>query len=190
MTKHWIALALAGGLLSGCAAMAEMGSAIQKAGAEANARSARQQRMDDNAGGMELIAKDVYTAAMVVESIMKENGFSTSSAPYKRGPGQGIGVTGKKTTQKDLGNTVGMNVVGNMLGADRSRIITRTEETTTVWLWQKWNADFSGPEAGRLLFANAGDVHDVNQAGQQVNVRPYDTGQMVALRDGVQARLK
>jgi hypothetical protein len=185
--RHLLIAASALLLTGGCAAMAQMSEAMDKA----NARAERQQRQADNEAGMELTtSKDVYSVAQAVEAIMKEKGFETSSAPYRRGPGQGLCVTGKKGSNKDLGTQVGMNVLGNMLGADRSKIVTRTEEENIVWIWPKWNADFSAAEAGHLIMANAGNTHDINQGGQKVNEHPYDTGQMVAMRDGVMARVK
>lgn len=150
----------------------------------------REARMRENEGGMELNGSDILQATQAAEAIIQSNGYSTTSVSYQRGPSGGLSITGTKTTDTDLGTSVGMNVLGNMLGADRGRIVKKKVETTIIWIWPKWNANYTGGEPGKLLFANAGGSHDVTQAGEKINVKELSISQKMALRDAIQARIK
>jgi hypothetical protein len=172
--KH-LALALGAALaLSGCSAMSAMGDAMNKMAAANTAK----QRADENNIGTELKSAGRDAAAQAWAQLLSEQGFRVQQLRINRGPGGGINVVGRKQTNKDIASQVGLNLLGNMVGADRGKIIKRHDESIFVNVWSKWDDSYTKAVPGVAMIELSGESADLTQNDQSVNYQTMDFKEM------------
>ena len=176
-------------LSNGCAAMNKfMDEANARSAADraaALAQSHRNWNMSHTAPG-----KSVQDVMLAVEKIQTADGYTCRDVRMNEGAdGNSVRVDCSKKKQVDLGAAVATNVLGNMLGADRGKIIKETREENNTYIGVNWAAD--GMSSSKTTaYGQTGFKYKVNQNDQQVEREDYNASDIEGFNQKVAAAVK
>jgi hypothetical protein len=187
MKKFQIAmvLATAGMLATGCESLAKYSAEMDKQAAEQRRAAMVERHLRENSNCEPVKVTDLQKAAVAAEKLLTSKGYTVETKQNNQGfGGDGLWISGHKVKNVDLGNNIGMNLLGSALGADTNKIIKRNEEYAHVYLRHKWSSDGMGDGGATLLQVN-GSRFKVNQADQKVDEQQLSMTEAVALKDEV-----
>jgi hypothetical protein len=197
MTKRHLLIAASALLLTaGCESMKATGAYLKKLNDESNARMAADRHQREIEAHLAsnlsetLPGKNVKDVAIAVEQLQQSKGFNCHEVMDGQGAdGKGIRVDCDKHQATDLGSAVATNVLGNMLGADRSHIIKESIDENNTAIRVNWGPDGES-STGVVSFQENGLRYKVDQGDRHVEEQRYNLSDQSAFAQSLRASLK
>lgn len=197
MTKRHLLIAASALLLTaGCESMKATGAYLKKLNDESNARMAADRHQREIEAHLAsnlsetLPGKSVKDVVVAVEQLQQSKGFNCHEVRDGLGAdGQGIRVDCDKHQATDLGSSIATNVLGNMLGADRSHIIKESIEENNTAVHVNWGPDGES-STGVVGFVENGLRYKIDQADRHVEEQRYNLSDQTTFAQSLRASIK
>lgn len=132
---------------------------------------------------------NVTAVIQTVEKAMAAKGYACHDNLIKDGFGQtGMRCDCSKNKQTDLGASVGLNVLTNMLGGDRGKIIKEEIDECSIPVRVNWGGD-GWASAGVVGFDIYGKRYKINQNNQHVEENEYNSSDRANVLADIRAAL-